>query len=246
MAEEPRKVVLVIADISGYTSFMVSSKAALSHAQAIITELMDSIIQEIRIPLRVAEIEGDAVFFYGSEEPSGPSWPELVCLTSDKLLDFFRAFYRRLSDLKASNLCSCPGCQGAGELRLKLIVHSGLAVFYQLAEFHKLAGPDVILVHRLLKNHVQGKEYLLLTKAAHDQMDLCQHLPFTNSTESYEDMGRVSIRVHYPGLAEAAGHEQGQASPTLARKISQTMKVMWRGLLIMSGLRRLPKFRNFS
>jgi class 3 adenylate cyclase len=245
MTEQPRRVALVIADISGYTNFMVSSKAALSHAQAIITELIEAIVHEIRIPLRIAEIEGDAVFFYGVEEPGGQPWQEVVCQTHDKLLDFFRAFYQRLNDLKASNLCPCPSCRRAGELKLKLIVHLGQAVFYRVADFHKLAGPDVILVHRLLKNHVQGKEYLLLTEAAHDQMSPCQQLPVISAMESYEDMGQVRIRVHYPGLAEAAGHGQGR-SPSLFRKISQTMKLMWRGLAMMSGLRQPPKFRNLS
>jgi hypothetical protein len=60
-------VVLIIADISGYTRFMTRTKMSLAHAQAIITELLQSILHEIEIPLHVVEIEGDAVFFYGIE-----------------------------------------------------------------------------------------------------------------------------------------------------------------------------------
>jgi hypothetical protein len=60
---EPHKTLLLLADISGYTRFMLGTSTALSHAQAMITERVDTLIAEIRIPLRVVEIEGDAVFF---------------------------------------------------------------------------------------------------------------------------------------------------------------------------------------
>jgi hypothetical protein len=50
-------------------------------------------------------------------------------------------------------------------LHLKVIAHHGEAVFKQIRGFEELAGPDVILAHRLLKNTVQLPDYVLLTEA---------------------------------------------------------------------------------
>ena len=59
--DQEYNVIFFIADISGYTKFMTSKRKYLAHAQVIITELMKSIIAEIKIPLHIAEVEGDAV-----------------------------------------------------------------------------------------------------------------------------------------------------------------------------------------
>ena len=56
-------VLLLIADISGYTDFMLSNKVSLAHSQDIITKLMKVIIKEVKIPLKISKFEGDAIFF---------------------------------------------------------------------------------------------------------------------------------------------------------------------------------------
>ena len=48
------EVLLIIADISGYTKFMVSSDIEIKHSQHIISELIKAIIKEIEIPLEVS------------------------------------------------------------------------------------------------------------------------------------------------------------------------------------------------
>ena len=63
-----KKVVLIIADISGYTRFMVTNKTSLIHSQVIITELIKTIIKQVEIPLKVSKLEGDAVFTYAVKE----------------------------------------------------------------------------------------------------------------------------------------------------------------------------------
>ncbi len=55
---------MVIADISGYTRFMVANQTALAHSQEIIGALLASILDEVQIPLTVGKLEGDAVFLY--------------------------------------------------------------------------------------------------------------------------------------------------------------------------------------
>ena len=61
-------VLLFIADISGYTKYMVENKNAYVHAQIIITELLETIIKELNLPFEVSKLEGDAVFFYHKVE----------------------------------------------------------------------------------------------------------------------------------------------------------------------------------
>jgi hypothetical protein len=130
---KPQKAFLLIADISGYTKFMTRTKMSLAHAQVIITELMKSahaqviitelmksIISEIKIPLHIVEIEGDAIFFYGVEEPGTYTWDQVVSLISEKIAVFFRTFYSRLNDLKQSNMCHCNSCDGVGDCFTKL------------------------------------------------------------------------------------------------------------------------------
>src|ERR1700726_278180 len=69
-ASEPESACFVIADISGYTSFLAGVE--LDHAQDIIADLMDTVVRCLRPPFRFAKFEGDAAFFYAiSEQPRG-------------------------------------------------------------------------------------------------------------------------------------------------------------------------------
>lgn len=161
LKSETERAVLLLADISGYTGFMTRTGRSLSHAQAIITELLNSIINEIEIPLHVVEIEGDSVYVYGAAEEDEYSWGDVISIISEKIFLFFQIFNRRLYEIIQSNMCHCEACDGTDRLRLKVIVHVGEVLFYKIADFSKLSDPDVILIHRLLKNSISSNEYLL-------------------------------------------------------------------------------------
>lgn len=246
MDNEQQKVFLLIADISGYTKFMTSKRKSLAHAQAIITELMNSIISEIKVPLHIVEIEGDAVYFYGVEEPGVYTWEQIVSIISKKLLDFFHVFYRRLDYLKHSVMCHCNACDGVSDLKLKIIVNLGDAFFYKIASFSKLSGPDVILLHRLLKNSIETSEYLLMTKRAFFEISQYQEFEVEKRVENYDNFGPVNIYVNYPNLTNLATKRVKETyhKITFFKKLKQTMKIGINGMLIMMGLKRQPKFRN--
>ena len=53
---------LVLADITGYTSFL--TRTELEHAHGIVAELTALVIAKLAAPLRFVELEGDAVFAY--------------------------------------------------------------------------------------------------------------------------------------------------------------------------------------
>jgi hypothetical protein len=61
MAMDMKKIFLVLVDISGYTRFMKLHKMSLIHAEGIITQLLESVIQTSEFPLIAHELEGDAV-----------------------------------------------------------------------------------------------------------------------------------------------------------------------------------------
>jgi hypothetical protein len=68
---QTRKLIVILADISGYTRFMVESHTAALHGQIVINGLLESILREVDIPLTLQEIEGDAVFLYAAHPGSG-------------------------------------------------------------------------------------------------------------------------------------------------------------------------------
>ncbi len=243
---QPEKVVMLLADISGYTKFMTRKKTSLAHAQVIITELMKSIISEIHIPLRIMEIEGDAIFFVGKEEPGSFPWEQVVSSTSEKLPAFFEAFHHRLHDLQQSNMCHCDACDGVSELKLKIIAHIGEALFYDIAAFSKLSGPDVILIHRLLKNSIEANEYLLMTETSSPEFDRYHGLESVRKIEQVDDFGKIPLRIHYPPSIDPGRRKGGDPGDPVPfyRKLMQTMRIGIGGLLIRMGAKRPPKFHN--
>ena len=194
IARGERDVVLVIADISGYTNFMVANRAELAHSQQIIGALLESVLDEIEIPLKVSKFEGDAVFLYMARQDDG-HWP--TRLVEEKLPRFFTAFRSRMRAMASSLTCSCGACANVAALRLKLVVHAGTALFYEIAGHAELAGVDVIVVHRLLKNSVNANEYVLVTEQAGRY--LTPDLPVLGrSVEAYGAIGVVDVIAYAP------------------------------------------------
>ena len=86
MEDTPQKVFLLIADISGYTKFMVSKRKTLAHAQAIITELMEAIIAEImesRTSYDAEVINDRLPHFLSSTHYGGSKWLALFAIVLD-------------------------------------------------------------------------------------------------------------------------------------------------------------------
>jgi len=190
------RVLLMIADISGYTKFMVSSDMEIEHSQRIISELIQTIIRQVEIPLEVSKLEGDAIFLYAKKDSDASAWEDTRKVTGEKLIQFFDAFYEKLQELGNHTSCSCGACSNLHVLKLKIVVHSGEALFYRIHQFDELSGSDVILVHRLLKNSVANDEYLLMTEPAFEDIELPYQLPVEEGSEHYEHLGKVKTFVY--------------------------------------------------
>jgi hypothetical protein len=136
----------VIADISGYTNFV--SGVELDHAQDIIADIMDTLIRALRPPFRLAKFEGDAAFVYALADKIDGS------LLQDSIEQAYFAFRKRLRNINQANSCGCQACSRLDSLDVKFVVHHGEFVRQRMSGREELAGRDVILVHRLLKNNV--------------------------------------------------------------------------------------------
>jgi uncharacterized protein YndB with AHSA1/START domain len=139
----------VIADISGYTSFLAGVE--LDHAQDIIADLMDTVVKGLRPPFRLAKFEGDAAFVYAAAAKVDGS------MLQDVIEQAYFKFRRRLRDIKQASVCECKACAAMGDLDFKFVAHYGEMVKQKMGGREELAGRDVILVHRLLKNSVGEK-----------------------------------------------------------------------------------------
>lgn len=180
---------LVIADISGYTQFLTDSE--LEHANGIIGDLLNSIIGAMQAPLAVSSIEGDAIFMYGemADEMAGQTILESVEL-------LYCSFASALGNMVLNTTCQCNACVNINALGLKIVMHCGEYAKATIGNITTLSGPDVIAVHRLLKNHVVDKtgidDYLLVTQACVDDLGVQSIVKaWTPHTEEYEHIGRV-------------------------------------------------------
>ena len=139
----------VIADISGYTNFI--SGVELDHAQDIIADIMDTLLRALRPTFRLAKFEGDAAFVYAVADKVDGSHLQ------DAIESAYFAFRKRLRSIKQANSCECQACSRMQGLDVKFVVHHGEFIKQKMAGQEELAGRDVILVHRLLKNEVNKK-----------------------------------------------------------------------------------------
>jgi hypothetical protein len=67
-------VYLVLADISGYTRFVTLHGASVLHAEEIITNLMEAVLDATAAPLVLNKLEGDAAFLYAPAADNPRGW----------------------------------------------------------------------------------------------------------------------------------------------------------------------------
>jgi len=100
--------------------------------------------------MQFVKLEGDAVFCF-APQAAFPNGELLVELIESGYFDFTN----RLLNMTRSTTCTCDACRAIGGLDLKFVVHNGTFIVDRDEDGRlDLAGPDVILLHRLLKNTI--------------------------------------------------------------------------------------------
>jgi Protein of unknown function (DUF2652) len=151
---------LVIADIGGYTRFMNLHRMSLAHAQENTLRLLDAVI-DAAPDLELSGLEGDAAFLYATEPGAEEVTRSLAGMTEAMLA----AFHTEQGRMESLSVCRCDACHQTGRLNVKIVAHYGEVVLTARRGSTTLAGVDVILVHRMLKNSVPVEEYVLMTEA---------------------------------------------------------------------------------
>jgi predicted nucleic-acid-binding protein len=149
------KGLLFIPDISGFTRFI--NETEINHSRLIIQELLEILINANNIGLEISEVEGDAILFYKFGDL--PQLNELYGQVEKMFCDF----HRQLMAYHYRRFCQCKACTSAINLTLKVITHYGEFTGYNVKNFQKLIGKDVIVAHQLLKNNIEQHEYWLVT-----------------------------------------------------------------------------------
>jgi len=201
------KGLLFIPDISGFTRFVTDSE--IDHSRLIIQELLELLINANEIELEVSEIEGDAILFYKFGEP--PALEELY----RQVEKMFCEFHKSLSAYDQQKYCQCKACTAAAGLSLKVITHYGEFTEYNVKNFSKLIGKDVIIAHQLLKNDIEQHEYWLVTEdLSNDQLpqDFTLSMKWDGSMKRTE-AGEISF--HYTTLSHLKNEIKKDPIPPL-------------------------------
>jgi len=181
---------LILADISGYSSFV--AKSELEHAHDILSDLLELILKHITTIFTLSKLEGDAIFAYAADEKltRGETLLELIEST-------YAAFKDQQEAIRRRTTCQCNACRNIPSLDLKFMTHHGDYIFQSIGGHREMVGNDVNLIHRLLKNHVADvsgwRGYALFT----DQTLAHVGLKPDGLQEMYEtyDIGEVKIFV---------------------------------------------------
>ena len=182
---------LVLADISGFTSFVAQTE--IDHAHLALSFLLETIMEKLSSLLTIFQLEGDAVFAYAEESQlqEGKSLLGLIDQT-------YLAFREKALALYAGATCPCRACKALPTLDLKFMVHHGDFIIRQVAGIQHLLGTDVNLIHRLSKNHVSEstgwRGYALFTNQGLEHMQT-DKASFVQQAESYEHLGEVETYV---------------------------------------------------
>lgn len=85
------------------------------HSVHIIAKILETLIENNTMGLKVAEIEGDAVFFYRIGEK--PTIKEL----QDQIEAMYFAFYKMKAIHDRDRVCDCGACKTVNSLKIKFI-----------------------------------------------------------------------------------------------------------------------------
>ena len=160
---------LLIADITGYTMFLTRSE--LEHAQGILDALFKSIFAEIRAPIVLSNLQGDAALAHLPDT----SVPQRQ-FPLDAIERIYCSFANTLGTMRLNTTCTCNACRNMGALDLKFFLHHGVYATQVMAGRSELQGPEVIRLHRLMKNTVTAatgiRAYALVTEQAAEAVAL--------------------------------------------------------------------------
>ena len=192
---------LLLADISGYTGFMLGVEQAhgvdfsggIPAGYEVLGALLDAVVEGVQPDFGVAKLEGDAVFAVAPADSLDGRGSSVL----NQLQTVYQAFHARRAQARQAQDHICTACPAVGRLDLKMVLHRGQVVRQTVGSNSELLGPAVNVAHRLLKNSIQSRigyrPYLFLTDAAAIGLGLSQ-VGFEHR-EEYPDVGPIQGRI---------------------------------------------------
>lgn len=233
-------VVVLLADIGGYTSFLRMPRISLLHAQALIDLLQHAVSRTPDVPLERGRTTGDCSLFFC--RPDTLTARRAVLESAPRLLE---SFVREQARIEAERVCDCSACEGLRDLRLKFVAHAGETVITP-GKRPDLLGPSMILAYRLLKNSSPYPEYLLVTEAMTRALPSWKRARAIGLSEPVEGFGWVPVRVldlDRKAIALAAA-DATRPAPRAAR--TRTASRLVHGTLRHAALRDAGSYRNLA
>lgn len=195
---------LVFADISGYTRFSRLHLTSLLHAEAIISELLEAIIQAAAFPLQVGQLEGDAVLMYAAV-PTGRE-ADAARDIAQQIHQLFLAFAAREHALITCDAgCVCSACNEIELLKLKALLHFGEFTLQTLQGIAEITGPGVSVLRALAKAPVAVREYVLLTEPFHLLSGAWHNRPPDEQIALPVGETTLHAQVYYPQVPTPSG-----------------------------------------
>lgn len=228
MDEEGRHGYLILADISGYTAYLAAVE--LLHAQSVLAELLELVVNHFKPYLSISKLEGDAVFAYTASALPGETLLQVLEST-------YLAFKDRIAGIVRRTTCDCNACRAIPTLDLKFIVHYGEFALQNIAGIIELVGSDVNLTHRLMKNHVSESTgwtaYILFTDAALSNLQVKPE-GLHEALETYDHLGQVvtcslDLSARYRELVEErqVSISPDSADHVLSQRVNAPPAVVW-------------------
>jgi len=218
MLPKSEPALFLIADISGYTSYLAGVE--LDHAQDIIADLMNTVVKCLHPPFRLAKFEGDAAFLYAAGDKFDGS------MIQDAIESAYFTFRKRLRNIEQATSCKCKACHGMQQLDLKFAAHHGEFIKQRMGGRDELAGRDVILVHRLLKNTVKdslgGRAYALFSDRCVQAIGIDPAAQeFVGHQETIDVIGAVScwVRDLEGAWKEEKDRRRNLVTPRMAARV---------------------------
>ncbi|MBI4894930.1 MAG: DUF2652 domain-containing protein [Candidatus Aenigmarchaeota archaeon] len=152
---------ILLADISGYTRLVTS--LSLEHSRSVVNMIFKKMYAATVKDYDVKEIEGDAIFALSVQKDK----QKLFNASLKQVEKYADAFYSVRNELtKNPPECKCEFCAHVDKMSIKFIVHYGEYTVDQIGPIKSVVGKDIVLAHRLLKNSVKSKSYILVTEDA--------------------------------------------------------------------------------
>jgi len=193
---------LALADISGYNAYVAGTE--FDHAQEIIGDLLEFLVDRLRPLLTLVQIEGDAIFTYTPENKitRGETLFELIENT-------YAAFKNHLTSIKRHQTCTCAACQNVNSLDLKFFVHYGEYIEQSIDDHHGLLGYAPMFVRKRewkepVADSVGWQGYALFTDDSLSKLDLKpEGLEAVKFAENPVKTFGLNLQARYDALLES-------------------------------------------